>query len=95
MEIEIATPADRPLTRRRSGRILFVRALGPVVAVGGLVWAIVQPYRITFLDPAGQGFWWLVSEPPLYVILIGVLYHLLVAPGVVEDIEAAEGPGRE
>jgi len=58
--------------------------------LAGLVWAVVQPYRITLLHPHGQGFWWLVVEPPLLVILAGLLFQLLVAQGVVEDLEEAE-----
>jgi hypothetical protein len=58
--------------------------------IAGLAWAIAQPYRITLLDPGDQGFWWLVSQPPLYVILVGALFHLLVAPGIVADLEEGE-----
>jgi uncharacterized membrane protein len=69
-------------------RARLVLALGPVTAVGGVVWALVQPWRLTLLHPHGQGFWWLVSQPPLYVVLVGLLFRLLLAPGIVEDIEA-------
>jgi ABC-type amino acid transport system permease subunit len=64
-----------------------VLALGPLTVLAGIIWALAQPYRITLLHPHDQGFWWLFSEPPLYVILVGVLFHVLVAPGVVEDLE--------
>ena len=86
MDSQIATQVSQVRTRR-SARALLVLSLGPAAAVAGIVWAFLQPDRLTFLDPHGQGFWWLVSQPPLYVILVGVLFHLLVAPGVVEDIE--------
>jgi hypothetical protein len=86
---QIATEASRPRTRR-SSRSLFVQAVGPLTAFGGLVWAILQPYRITLLDPHGQGIWWLFSEPPLYVVLVGILFELVVAPGVVADLEEEE-----
>ena len=76
---------------RRSVRAYAVLSLGPVALLAGLVWAVVQPYRITLLHPHGQGFWWLVVEPPLLVMLAGLLFQLLVAPGLVEDLEAAEG----
>jgi hypothetical protein len=72
---------------RRSGRTLAVLAIGPVVMVAGLIWAVLQPYRITLLDSAGQGFWWLLAEPPLYVIAVGVIFHTAIAPGVVADLE--------
>jgi hypothetical protein len=58
--------------------------------LGGVVWALFQPYRITLFHPAGEGFWWLFSEPPLYVILVGLFFHFFVAPGIVADLEQAE-----
>jgi hypothetical protein len=76
---------------RRSARALAVGALGPLTALAGLVWALLQPYRITLLHPHGQGFWWLFAEPPLYVVAAGVAFALLVAPALVEDLEEA-GP---
>jgi hypothetical protein len=69
-------------------RARLVLALGPATALGGVVWALVQPWRLTLLHPHGQGFWWLLSEPPLYVVLVGLLVRLLLAPGIVEDIRA-------
>jgi hypothetical protein len=76
---------------RRSARALAVTALGPVTMAAGVVWAFLQPYRITLLHPHGQGFWWLVIEPPLLVVLVGVVFAVLVAPGVVDDLEEARG----
>lgn len=64
-----------------------IRLLGPLTSLAGVLWALVQPYRITLLHPDGQGFWWLFSEPPLYVILVGLLFALLIAPGLIEDLE--------
>jgi hypothetical protein len=58
--------------------------------LAGVVWAFLQPYRITLLHPRGQGFWWLVVEPPLLVVLAGVVFACLVAPGVIEDLQAHE-----
>lgn len=84
--MQVATESSRPRTRR-SARSVAVLALGPLTALAGVVWAVLQPWRITLLDPGGQGFWWLVSQPPLYVVAVGVLFHLLVAPGVVADLE--------
>ena len=54
---------------------------------------MVQPYRITLLDPAGHGFWSLAVQPPLLVILVGVLFHFVVAPGVLRDLEDAGDDG--
>ena len=45
----------------------------------GLIWAILQPYRVTLLHPRGQGLWWLVFEPPLFVALAGVVFAVVVA----------------
>ncbi len=75
------------LARTRTWRARTIAAVGPLTATGGLVWAIVQPYRITLLHPHGQGFWWLVGEAPLYVIVVGVLFALFVAPGLLEDLD--------
>jgi hypothetical protein len=67
-------------------RPLLILLLGPLTALIGVVWAIVQPYRITLLDPSGQGFWWLFAEAPLFVVLVGVLFHLFVARPLLEDL---------
>jgi hypothetical protein len=74
----------------RSGRARAVSALGPLTVAAGLAWAFVQPYRITLLHPRGQGFWWLFVEPPLWVVLVGILFALGVAPGLLEDLAAEE-----
>jgi hypothetical protein len=79
------------LVRTRTWRARAIGALGPTTATGGFLWAVIQPYRITLLHPHGQGFWWLFSEPPLWVILVGVVFAWLVAPGLMEDLDAAEG----
>jgi hypothetical protein len=90
VESHIATQV--PETGARRGiRALLVLSLGPVTTIGGVVWAVLQPYRVTLLDPHGQGFWWLFSEPPLYVILVGILFHRLVVPGIVADLEEPDG----
>ena len=85
----MTTEAARLQSARRTWRVRAVLALGPLTVAAGIVWAVVQPYRITALDPGGQGFWWLFVEPPLLVILVGLLFAWLVAPGVVRDLEEA------
>jgi hypothetical protein len=82
--------SERAAVRRRSARAWTISALGPTTMLAGVVWAFLQPYRITLLHPRGQGFWWLVVEPPLLVVLAGVVFAFLVAPGVMEDLEAVE-----
>lgn len=76
--------------RVRSARARVLLALGPMTTLAGLAWAVLQPWRLTLLHPHGQGFWWLVAEPPLYVVLVGIGFRLLIAPGLVQDLEAAE-----
>jgi len=90
MNVNIATEFSRPQVRR-SARQLLVRALGPLTMAGAVVWALFQPYRVTLLHPHGQGFWWLLVEPPLLALAAGLVFHLLVAPGVLADLEDAEG----
>ena len=80
--------AERATPRTASLRVRIVLAIGPLTALIGLAWALLQPYRLTLLHPHGQGFWWLISEPPLYVILAGILFRLVIAPGLVQDLRA-------
>ncbi|HWB22883.1 MAG TPA: hypothetical protein VG652_08340 [Gaiellaceae bacterium] len=77
-----------PSTRSYSGtRALLVSALGPATALGGLVWAIAQPDRITLLHPHHQGFWWLFVEPPLLVMVVGLVFARLIARPLIADLE--------
>ena len=52
-----------------------------------MLWALVQPYRVTLLHPHGQGFWWLFVEPPLLVVAAGLFFHFVVLPGLLQDLE--------
>ena len=88
MNAEIVSELEVPLQRTARARI--VSALGPLTALGGVIWAILQPYRLTVLHPRGQGFWWLFVQPPLLAVLVGVVFALFVAPGVIEDLQAEE-----
>jgi hypothetical protein len=81
-------PTARELQRDAAARIVI--SLGPVTVLGGLVWALLQPYRVTLFEPQGQSFWWLAVEPPLLVVLVGVVFHLVVARGLVRDLLEAE-----
>lgn len=76
--------------RTRSLRARVLLALGPATSLGGLVWAILQPWRLTLLHPHTQGLYWLLAEPPLYVVLVGAGFRLLLAPGIVADLEESE-----
>jgi len=82
--------SEKTAVRRRSARAWAITALGPATMLAGVVWAFVQPWRVTLLHPTGQGFWWLFVEPPLLVVLAGIVFAVLVAPGVIEDLEAYE-----
>ena len=95
MSSEIAGPLERAGKRqeveRRSGRALAIEALGPVTILGGIVWAVLQPYRIVFLDRDGKGVYDYLVQPPLLVIAIGLLFALAIAPGLIEDLRRADG----
>jgi hypothetical protein len=82
---------ERVAERSRTARARIIAALGPLTMLGGVAWAFLQPYRLTILHPHGEGFWWLFVQPPLLVIAVGVVFSLLIAPGLIEDLEAEEG----
>ena len=69
-------------------------SLGPLTVAGGLVWAVLQPYRLTLLHPFHQGFWWLVIEPPLLVAAAGIIFALVVARPLIADLEARDAAPR-
>jgi len=75
---------------RRYRRVVGVQLLGPLTILAGIVWAIVQPYRIAFLHPEGKGFYDFVGEPPLLVVLVGLVFVFLIAPGLIDDLERQE-----
>jgi ABC-type amino acid transport system permease subunit len=81
------TAASQARAERVAWRLRLLASLGPLAALGGVVWAIVQPYRVTLLHPHDQGFWWLFVEPPLLVIAVGLLFYFAVLPGLLEDLE--------
>jgi hypothetical protein len=83
--------SELEVPRHRTWRSRVIGALGPVTSLAGVLWALIQPYRVTLLHPHGQGFWWLFVEPPLLVIAVGLVFCFLVAPGVLEDLEEIEG----
>jgi hypothetical protein len=78
--------SERAAARTRSARARAVGLLGPLTMLGGVAWAFLQPYRITLLHPHGEGFWWLLVEPPLLVVGVGIVFALFVAPGLIEDL---------
>ena len=82
-----AKASDQPRSARKTVRVVAIEALGPLTILGGIVWAFAQPYRVTFFYPDGKGFWDWVVQPPLLVVLVGLLFSLFVAPGLVDDLE--------
>jgi hypothetical protein len=94
---DIASTIPRERERRgrarRQWRPLAVQLLGPLTILGGLVWAVAQPYRIVVLDRDGQGLYDYLFQAPLLAIAVGLVFTLAVAPGLIEDLEAAERDG--
>jgi hypothetical protein len=93
-EIATSIPSDRRRqgVERRPWRALAVQLLGPLTIVGGLVWAVAQPYRIVMLDREGRtlSLYDYLFQAPLLVVLVGLVFTFLVAPGLVDDLEAVK-----
>ncbi|HEV8460360.1 MAG TPA: hypothetical protein VGQ38_06600 [Gaiellaceae bacterium] len=83
-----------PADIARTTRVRIISLIGPTVIAGGLIWAMLQPYRLTILHPRDQGFWWLLLEPQLLVMLAGVAFILLVARPLLVDLEAHDASAR-
>jgi hypothetical protein len=81
-------------TRTLTARLLLISSLGPCAMLAGAVWAVVQPYRITLLHPRGQSFWWLFVEPPIFVVLAGLLFHVFVARALIDDLRENNAAAR-
>jgi hypothetical protein len=83
--------SGRAVARQR--RIVAVRLIGPVTVFAGLVWAMAQPYRIAFRYPEGKNAYDFLVQPPLLVGLVGLVFMLLIAPGLAADLEGEDdGP---
>jgi ABC-type amino acid transport system permease subunit len=83
---ELVSELEAPL-QRTTARARIMSAVGPATAFAGVIWALIQPYRITLLHPRGQGFWWLLVEAPLLVVAVGLFFHFVVVPGLLEDLQ--------
>jgi hypothetical protein len=92
METQLNTHSvARPLaTARRGLRARAISLLGPLTVLGGIGWALIQPYRLTLLHPHHQGFWWLAVEPPLWVAAAGLFFARVIARPLVVDLENAD-----
>ena len=91
-EIASSIPKEEALQAvdRRPWRALAIQLLGPITIVVGLAWAVAQPYRIVFLERADRGVYDYLFQAPLLVVLVGLVYALAIAPGLIEDLEAQE-----
>jgi hypothetical protein len=89
---ELVSELEVPV--RRSIRARAVSTLGPLTVAAGIVWALLQPYRVTLLHPRGESFWWLAVEPPLLVVAVGLLFHFVVLPGLLEDLHQDDAASR-
>jgi hypothetical protein len=92
-DVATSIPRERARQARRPWRPLAIQLLGPLTILGGLVWAVAQPYRIVLLDRDGRGLYDYLFQAPLLAIAVGMLFTLAIAPGLVEDLEAAERDG--
>jgi hypothetical protein len=94
---DVATSIPRSERARRAARRpwrpLAVQLLGPLTILGGLVWAVAQPYRIVLLDRDGRGLYDYLFQAPLLAIGVGLVFTFAIAPGLVEDLEATERDG--
>lgn len=92
MSSEIVGPIEqadqRAKTDRRSWRESAVESLGPLTILGGIVWAILQPYRIVFLHPDEKGFYDYLIQGPVLVVVVGLFFALVIAPGLSEDLRS-------
>lgn len=87
----ISSEREQQRVERRPWRALAVQLLGPLTMVGGVVWGVAQPYRILLIDRGrGGDLYDYLFQGPLLVILVGLIYTVFVAPGLVADLEAVE-----
>jgi len=70
--------------------VLAIEAIGPLTIMGGIVWAIAQPYRVAFIYRDGKGFYDYLVQPPFLVVVVGLVFALVVAPSLARDLEADE-----
>ena len=78
---------ERVHRRQQGWRSTTVTLTGRLVALAGVVWAVAQPYRFTFLDRQAHGAWDNLAQPPLLVIVVGVVFELVVARPLVRDLQ--------
>jgi hypothetical protein len=89
------SPVRRVLTRdrlsvSRSRRTAAVAAIGPLIVLAGVLWALAQVDRLPVLDPDEHGVWSLAVEPPLLVLLTGVFFRRFIALRLIRDLYGSE-----
>jgi hypothetical protein len=57
------------------------------------VWALAPPDRIALLARAGQSIADHLFAPPPLVVAVGLVFAVVVSPGLVEDLETEERDG--
>jgi hypothetical protein len=94
-DVATSIPSEdaRPQVARPTWRALAVALLGPLTVVGGLVWAVAQPYRIVLLDHDGRGLYDYLFQAPLLAMAVGLVFTFAIAPGLVADLEETERDG--
>ena len=90
MENQVVTQVSLALSQE-GVRARLIALLGPLTALVGVFWGIAQPYRITLLHPRGQGFWWILIEPPLLVIGVGLFFTYAIARPLLADLMEDDG----
>jgi hypothetical protein len=90
VESQVVTHGSLALSEH-SIRARVIALLGPLTSLAGVFWALAQPYRITILHPHGQGIWWLLIEPPLLVVGVGVVFTYAIARPLLADLQAGRG----
>jgi hypothetical protein len=74
-------------TQRLTLRARLITTIGPLTSLGGAVWGVLQPDRITLLHPLSNSLWWLVVEPPIFVVLAGLAFHVFIARPLLDDLK--------
>jgi hypothetical protein len=93
-EEKVSSTYVRPLPAVHARRAHAISSIGPATIAVGLIWGIVQPWRLTLLHPLHQGLWWLLIEPPLLVAAAGVFFALVVARPLLADLEESHATAR-
>lgn len=74
MEMDAAGTLER--AEHTAWRLIALPAIAPLTVLAGIVWAIAQPYRLTFLDSGADSVWDHLIQPQLPVAALGVLFHI-------------------